>query len=56
MGAPVFADCPDLPERLPVKDVKVSHGLLNIRILEGWRVPVAVYISEPQRVPSVNAT
>lgn len=46
-GAPVYADCPDLPERLPVKDVKLSQGLLKVRIMEGWRTPFHVYISHP---------
>jgi hypothetical protein len=46
-GAAVFADCMNLPERLPVKDVKTSEGILRVRVLEGWRVPFAVYISSP---------
>lgn len=46
-GAPVYADCLDLPDRLPVRDVMMRRGLLSIRVLEGWRAPVAVYISQP---------
>lgn len=48
-GALVFADCQNLPERLPVREVKTSHGILHVRLLEGWRVPACVYLSERQR-------
>jgi len=45
IGEPVYADVPELPERLPVREVKISGGLLRVRLLEGWRVPMQVYIS-----------
>lgn len=45
-GAPVFADCQNLPARLPVREVKVSQGILHVRLLEGWRVPACVYLSD----------
>lgn len=44
-GAHVYADCMNLPERLPVKDAKMSGGILRVQLLEGWRVPFCVYIS-----------
>ncbi len=43
-GVPVYADVSDLPDRLPVRDVKVQDGILRIRLLEGWRVPFFVYV------------
>lgn len=46
-GAAVYADCQNLPERIPVKDVKISEGILRVRLMEGWRVPTNVYISTP---------
>lgn len=43
-GTPVFADCDRLPERLPVKNVKTSNGIIRVLVAEGWRTPVNVYI------------
>lgn len=49
-GDLIYADCMGLPERLPVRDVKTSEGILRVRLLEGWRVPFCVYLSS--RKPS----
>ena len=48
-GAPVYADCHGLPERLPVRDVKKSGGILKVRLLEGWKVPYQIYISHKKQ-------
>lgn len=43
-GVAVYADCSNLPDRLPVRDVKMQDGILRVRLLEGWRVPFFVYV------------